>query len=44
MKCHDDKMTEHFDIREILKKIKEITFQDNIIKDIIKYVRECLSY
>ena len=25
-KCHDNKMTKHFDIRKILKKIKEITF------------------
>ena len=26
MKCHDDKMTKHSNIREILKKIKEMTF------------------
>ena len=25
-KCHDDKMTKHFDIRETLRKIKEIIF------------------
>ena len=24
--CHDDKMTRHFDIRETLRKIKEVTF------------------
>ena len=24
--CHDDKMTEHLDVRETLKKIKEVTF------------------
>ena len=25
-KCHDDKMTRHPDVREILRKVKEITF------------------
>ena len=25
-KCHDDRMTEHLNIREILKRVKEITF------------------
>ena len=35
-------MTEHSDIRKILRKVKEIIFWNNIIKDIIKYVQECL--
>ena len=36
-------MTEYFDIRETLKKVEEIVFWDNMIKDITKYVQECLS-
>ena len=42
-KCHDDKMTRHSDTREILRKIKEVTFQNNIIRDTTKHVQECLS-
>ena len=42
MKCHDDKIIRHSDIRETLKKIKKITFWDSIVKDIIKYVQEYL--
>ena len=40
---HDDKMTRHSDVRKILRKIKEIAFWNNMIKNIIKYVQECLS-
>ena len=35
-------MTEHSNVRETLRKIKEVTFQDNMIKNTIKYIRECL--
>ena len=35
-------MTRHSDTRETLKRIKEVTFWNNMIKDTTKYVRECL--
>ena len=40
--CHDDKIARHPDVRETLRKIKEVVFWDSIIKDTIKHVRECL--
>ena len=36
-------MTGHSDVRKILKKIKEVTFQDSMIKDTTKHVQKCLS-
>ena len=37
-KCYDNKITRHPNVREIIRKIKEITFWNTIIKDINKYV------
>ena len=35
-------MTRHSDIRETLRRVKEVVFWNSIIKDTIRYVRECL--
>ena len=36
-------MTEYLDVRETLKRVKEVAFWDNIIKNTIKHIRKCLS-
>ena len=35
-------MTGHLDSRETLRRVKEVTFWDNMIKDTIQHVQECL--
>ena len=42
-KCHKNKMTRHSNVRKTLQKVKKIAFWNNIIKNIIRYVQECLS-